>query len=178
MEVLALKEESMHLRESNVGLRERAVEERREVEELAKMREAMADEVKRLASERLEIQEQKCAEVKELERQTEGMKEKLARCRDAVAFAVGSIDELYVKQDNESVRLSTSGHAQGDSPVAVEDFHDVKAQLKEADDEVVQLLTTLSEGDVDQENTSAAQILTKKAQEPAPRERTPLRACN
>merc|ERR1719272_599185 len=118
----------------------------------------MADEVKRLASERLLFQEQKCAEVKELDRQTEGMKEKLAACREAVAFAVGTIDELYEKQDNESARVSTSGHAPGEGLFAGENFHEEKAQLKEAEEEMVQLLTTLSEGDVDQENTTAAQI--------------------
>lgn len=180
LEVLALKEEQVHLRERNVDLAEKEVERRRELEELAVTREAIAREVQQLQRSRSELKEQHDTTQKELEKQEEKMKEKLVRARNVVAKAVGSIDELYAVQDT-SARLSTSTSLNGsDCIVATDDIHHerdaLKAIAQEAGAEVSLLLDTW---DPDQENTETATITTKKLPEEDLRsERAPLGDCN
>merc|ERR1719162_2128419 len=74
-EVIHLKEEKVHLRECNVNLREQELAKRRELEDLARTRAAIAAEVKQLERSRVELQEQKNAEQVQLEKQHEIMKE-------------------------------------------------------------------------------------------------------
>jgi hypothetical protein len=174
IKVFALKEEEVNLRERILTLREQELERRRELEELNRTK--------------LE----KDSEQQELEKRQDVMRVKLERCRDAIAFAVGSVDEIYTQQDKDmSVRMSMStatGHGNSsitdeDSHICPEDLQTAKALAHEANAEVSELLNTL-EDNVDQENTSGTQIQTaaKKTEEmegQAPRsERTPLGACN
>lgn len=200
VEVLALKEEHIHLRESNVGLREKELEKRKELEELALAREAIAREVQQLQHSRSTLKIQHDAEQRELEldlkKQEEKMKEKLVRCRDVVAKAVGSIDDLvdksvaYAAQDNTSTRLSigvlsSHGSADSDFTLANDDLVQAKAMAAEAGAEVSLLLDTWSEAAdnslIMKENSDTPIMATniKKMPEEASRtERAPLRDCN
>jgi hypothetical protein len=179
--LLALKEEHVQLRESNLGLRERELEKRVEVEELVRAREAIAAEVRQLELSRQQLQEQSDAERQELERQQQVMKDKLVRCRDAVAFAVGSIDELYSQQEAAPHRRSTDSKTCEGERISItgEGLQNAKALAEEAGDEVCQILESFDE-DLDQENTDVIQskkVEDSNAQAPAP-DRTPLRSCN
>jgi len=199
VEVLALKEEHIHLRESNVGLREKELEKRKELEELGRARETMAREVQQLERSRSTLKIQHDAEERELQldlkKQEEKMKEKLVRCRDVVAKAVGSIDDLvdksvaYAAQDTTSTRLSigvlsSQGSADSDFTLANDDLVQAKAVAAEAGAEVCLLLDTWSEADnslIMKENTDTPILATntKKMPEEASRaERAPLRDCN
>jgi hypothetical protein len=204
--LLALKEEHLHIRESIVVVREQELEKRRELEELARAREAIAAEVLQLERARKEQQERGHAEQRQLERQSELMKDKLERCRDAVAFAVGSIDEIYGYQEaaptqrrsdvgaceGHSLRSSLANGGDGSShqqnlsgrlsatpgPLKAE-LENAKALAEEAGAEVNEILATWDE---DQENIILREKQTKRpedsiAQAPTV-ERTPLRSCN
>lgn len=175
IEVLALKEEQVNLREKNVGLREEEVEKRRQVEELAR-------EVQQLQRSRSELQEQHDTERRELAKQEDKMKEKLERCRDVVAKAVGSLDVVYAYASQDtSARLSTSTSLTGsDCNAANDDIHHepdaLKALAEQAGAEVSLLLDTWGP---DQENTETATIMAKKLPgEDSRSERAPLGACN
>merc|ERR1719198_868257 len=142
----------------------------------------------------MELKEQHGAEQKELERQQDVLKEKLERCRHVVAFAVGSIDELYAQQAQQeeiSARMSTSaischGSGEGDSShMASEELHNAKALAQEAEAEVCDLLNNWDEGvrqETLKENTDTAPIAAKKIEETVGQgpcsDRTPLRARN
>jgi len=182
MELLSLREAQVHLRESNVGLREEEMQRRRELEELSRNRDAIADQVMQLERARVEMQDQHGSEQRELERKQDMMKEKLQKCRDAVAFAVGSIDELYAQQEESIHRMSTStGTADGDSMVIGDDLQNAKAQAQEAGAEVVHLLNTLDE-EPGQENSQlhVLHISNKKTEERSfdQGQRSPLRSFN
>lgn len=176
----ALKEEHVQLRESNVDLREQELEKRRELEDLARAREAIASEVRELERSRQHLQEQHDLEQQELERQQSVIKEKLARCRDAVAFAVGSVDELYAQQEAAPMRMSMSscgqGHVEENTSIIPEEVSTAKVVALEAGVKVSQMLDGWDEAG--QENTDISRISTKKNEEVNYPERTPLRTCN
>mmetsp|Transcript_113429 Transcript_113429/g.177308 ORF Transcript_113429/g.177308 Transcript_113429/m.177308 type:complete len:467 (-) Transcript_113429:74-1474(-) len=178
--LLSLKEEHVLLRESNVDLREQELERRRELEELARARESIAGEVRELEQSRRQLQEQHDLEQQELERQQTVIKEKLARCRDAVAFAVGSVDELYAQQEAAPTRMSISscgqGHSSLNTSIIPEEVCTAKALAVEAGIVVGEMLERWDEAD--QENTVTSHIVNKKSGEAACPERTPLRTCN
>lgn len=189
-EVLALKEEQVQLRESIVGYAEQKLEERRQLEELTIAREAMAEQVRQLKLSGLELKEQRDADQRENELQQDKMKEKLSKARDAISFAVGSIDELYAQQGTPppgaSENCSPSPGEMHGSPVP-KGVHNAKAMAEEAGAEVSTLLQLWDEGEA-KENTTAAKakegpiLAAKKIEDAvgqAPRiERTPLSTCN
>jgi len=166
-EVLALKEETLQLREGILGYAEQKLETRKELEELARAREAMAEQVRQLQLSKVELQEQRDAEQREFERESElqqdKMKEKLCAARDAVAFAVGSIDELYAQQGtpppgaNEICCLSPGEKVLSPG----EKVHNAKAMAEEAGAGVCKLLQLWDEGEA-KENTTAVKAKANK----------------
>jgi hypothetical protein len=162
-----------------VDLREQELEKRRMLEDLDRARAAIAGEVRELERSRQQLQEE-LLEKQELERQQSAIKEKLARCRDAVAYAVGSVDELYAKQEAAATRLSCSSYGQGhlndESSIVPEEVSNIKAVAVEAGIKVSQMLEDFEEAD--QENTDTSHIVSKKSEEVSFAERTPLRSCN
>lgn len=197
---LALREEHVQLRELNVQLSEKELQKRSELQDLDRVRETLAREVQELERSRKLLHDQHAAEQLELERRQDHMKDKLLRCRDAVAFAVGSIDVLYEEQDrsaNGGAALAGSPPP-ATSPLGAEGPSGVeaaRATAVEAGAEVSAVLATLQEEEEDedpgQENTASINVVevglttgiicaAKKTDEhPTPDpDRTPLSAHN
>eukprot|EP00440_Ansanella_granifera_P020191 gb/GFBE01021932.1/.p1 GENE.gb/GFBE01021932.1/~~gb/GFBE01021932.1/.p1 ORF type:complete len:359 (+),score=89.13 gb/GFBE01021932.1/:1-1077(+) len=106
--LLALREEHVRLREANVQLREREIKKRHEIDNLCRAREFAAKELAK-------AKEELAAEREEIERsrqQRRALQQKLDRCREAVATAVGSIDCIYSQQPEDSP-LELSGDEEG-----------------------------------------------------------------
>lgn len=100
--LLALREEHVRLREANVQLREKEMKKRHDLDGLCRAREAAANEL-------AQVREELAAEREELEcsrQQRCTMEEKLNRCREVVASAVGSVDRLYGLQVDAEEDLS------------------------------------------------------------------------
>ena len=96
--LLALREEHVRLREANVVLRERELAKRREIDDLCRTRESEAKELQKL-------QRAICSEKEELEhyqQQRHALRSKLERCREVIAKAVESVDQLYEASANSS----------------------------------------------------------------------------
>lgn len=156
---LALREEHVQLRELNVQLSEKEIQKRRELQDLDRVRETLAQEVQDLERSRNLLQEKHAAEQLELERRQDTMKDKLLRCRDAVAFAVGSIDMLYSEQDQPDVVAPPASPLRLE-PASPSSVVAAKALAIEAGAEVSAALATLQEEteedeDPGQENTAS-----------------------
>jgi len=106
--LLALREESVQVREATVGLREQEMQLRRAVGHLEEQQLTLGREVGDLQGQKTAILQKLAVEDERLKlclHQQRLVQDKLSSCRDAIAHAVGTADRFYANNASETELL-------------------------------------------------------------------------